>query len=236
MKGRALAVLGTDTGVGKTVVTGALALALRREGREPAIYKPVASGCAAAKGRLISKDALWFKRVIGLPDGLDAISPICYRRPLAPWPASRLEGRKFPERKAIQGFGRLAASGRTLLVEGIGGALVPLTRRMTIADLCARLRLPAVLVARAGLGTINHTLLSLEALSKRRVKVKGVILNLSTGRDPAEASNPEVIRALGGVKVLAVLPKIAGAGRRKGVASLSRRLTRGNLSVLFGRT
>ncbi len=234
LRTRAIAVLGTDTEVGKTIVTGALGLALRCAGIEPAVYKPVASGCLSRGGKLVSRDALWLKRLLKLSDPLDAINPVAYRAPLAPWPAARLERRPFLLHRALMGFGRLARSGRTVLVEGIGGVLVPLSRRMTSADFCSRLRLPAVLVAHAGLGTINHTLLSLEALRRREIRVKGVILNMATGRDRAEISNPSVIRTLSGVPVLAVLPKVRGAGARKGLTNLSRRLGRRTLGALFG--
>lgn len=231
---KALAVLGTDTEVGKTVVMAALATALRRRGETVAIFKPVASGGVRARGRTVSGDVLRLKRVVGLDDDPRMMNPVCYRLPLAPLVAARLERRRWRFDAVRSALAGLVRHGRDwLLLEGVGGVLVPLARGLTVADLCRRLRVPVLLVARAGLGTINHTWCSVEALRARGVRVAGIVINGATGRDRSEATNPRVIEETSGVRVVAVLPKVPGGGlTRKSVARLAARFDRGVLARL----
>jgi dethiobiotin synthetase len=190
MSPRALAVVGTDTGVGKTVVTAAVALALRRAGLDPAVVKPVATGgggCGAAGA--VSGDARWLRRVLGLREPAEVVNPICWRAPLAPDEARRQEGAPQGAAGRSHLALRVFGDGRPLLLEGVGGVLVPVIGRITVADLVAELGVPALIVARAGLGTINHTLLTLEALRRRGVAIAGVVLNGARGRDPSERTH-----------------------------------------------
>jgi len=213
---RALAIIGTDTGVGKTVVTGALVLALRRAGLEAIPWKPVASGGVVRHGRLVSPDALWWKRRLGLRQSPAELNPICYRAPLAPWIAA---GGRGPSDGALRRVWQAVSTRGPVLVEGVGGALVPLRRNLSFAVWIRRLGIPAIIVGRAGLGTINHTLLTVEALRVRKIAVAGIILNGARGRDRSERTNPLAITRLSGVPVLAVLPWVPG------IAASSRRLT-----------
>jgi len=190
-----LFVTGTDTGVGKTVVAAALMHRLRRSG--PVRYwKPVQTGIeqdddTATVRRLAACDAAEvFDEGIRLP------------RPLSPHASARLAGVTIAIEEIVR---RVAgrASPPAWIVEGAGGVLVPLNDRELMIDLMARLALPVVVAARSGLGTINHTLLTLEALNARRLAVAGVIMN-----GPLNASNRAAIETYGHVPVIGELPPL----------------------------
>lgn len=199
---RGLFVTGTDTGVGKTVVTAALAACLRARGTDVAVMKPFASGSW--------DDARLIRRAAGSRDALERITPFYFRHPLAPLASMRLERRRIrPE--ALRAKAAALARGRDfLLVEGIGGAAVPVTERFDAADTAALLGIPAVVVARLALGTLNHTRLTVEHLRRKRVAVRGIVLNAqgSARRGLAEKTNPALLEELCGVPVLGVFPAI----------------------------
>ncbi|MEK7477505.1 MAG: dethiobiotin synthase [Candidatus Coatesbacteria bacterium] len=225
MRPEGLAVLGTGTGVGKTVVTAALGMALRAGGCPFAVWKPVSTGGVRRGRRYVSGDAIWLRRVLGLPEPVEEIGTVCLRLPLAPAVAGRLERTPVDLGALRRRWSALGASGRFVLVEGVGGALVPLRGRVAVADFVAGLNLPAIVVGTAGLGTINHTLLTLEAVRARGIRVAGVVLNGARGRDPSERTNPGAIAALGRTRVIAVLPWLAGVRTdRSPLRRLARRL------------
>ena len=180
-------VTGTDTGVGKTRVTCALAAAWRK--RRVIAAKPIESGGG--------DDAERIARAAGHP-------PIClyrFAQPIAPGVAAEAAGVSF-DFDAI----RRALAEHThdvMLVEGAGGLLCPLGGLQTMADLAAYLELPLLIVARSGLGTINHTLLTLSEAKRRRLAVAGVILNeVSPDRTPDEVTNADMIERLGDVPII----------------------------------
>ncbi len=215
---RGLFVTGTDTEVGKTVVTAALACGLRRLGIRVGVMKPVATGCARANGTLTSADAEALLRASGSRDPLDLVCPYRFEAPAAPSVAAenRYDVPKAPPVRRTVLLGRIERAFRELarrhdivLVEGIGGLLVPLNSRESVADLARCLGLPVLVVARAGLGTINHTLLTIEAARSAGLDLAGVVLNGRNRRPSlAERTNPRVIRELGGVPVLGVVPRL----------------------------
>jgi len=204
MKG--LLVTATDTEIGKTTITAALAYALRRRGLRVGVMKPIATGCLERNGCLISEDAERLMEASASRDPIEWVCPYRFKPAVAPWVASR----SIDLEKLDAAFHALADRHEWLLVEGIGGLLVPLTREIWVADLARRWGLPLLVVARAGLGTINHTLLTLEAARHRGLKVIGVVLNGLT-RHPslAEITNPSVIQSLGRVKVMGRIPHLS---------------------------
>lgn len=182
-----LVVCGTDTDVGKTVVS-----ALLVEGLGARYWKPVQSGLAGGS------DSERVQRLLELP--AERLLPEAYRLsvPVSPhWAAERDGVVIDPERLA------LPEGEEPLVVECAGGLLVPLRRDWLQIDQILRWGLPVVLVARSGLGTLNHTLLSLEALRQRRIPVLGLVLN-----GPLHPDNPRTLEQLGGVPVLAELPPL----------------------------
>ena len=212
---RGLFITGTDTEVGKTVVAAGLAYGLRRLGLRVGVMKPVATGCARANGTLASADARALLRASGSRDPMDLVCPYRFEPPAAPLVAAenRYDVPKAPpvRRTVIErAFRELARRHDIVLVEGIGGLLVPLNSRESVADLARHLGLPVLVVARAGLGTINHTLLTIEAARSAGLNLAGVVLNGRSRRPSlAERTNPRVIRELGRVPILGVVPRLS---------------------------
>lgn len=193
------------------MVMAALGLAMRRLGARLAVMKPVASGGIGRGRGLVSGDILWLKRILRLDADPKIMNPVCYRLPLAPWVAARIERRRFDFNAVKRAVRQLQSdAGTVLLVEGVGGVLSPVSEKLTVAGLCVRLRLPVLLVGRAGLGTINHTCLSVEALRARGVKVLTIVLNGARGNDLSERTNAPAIERLTGVSVLVTLPQVLG--------------------------
>jgi dethiobiotin synthetase len=195
-------VTATDTGVGKTHVACALLSLLADAGHEPAPFKPYESGCADLRR---PADALALRAAARSTDALERVCPHRFRAAVAPGVAAARAGRAPSLEKTLKAFRSFA--GRALVVEGAGGLFVPIDAQQDVIDLIARLRLPAILVARSGLGTLNHTALSLGALAARRIDVRAVVLSkVSAGADPSEADNAEQIARRHGVRVLGPVP------------------------------
>ncbi len=206
---------GTDTGVGKTFVTAAVASLLRRQGRPVAVCKPVATGALPWAGGWVSEDTRLLAEAVGRPNEVRQITPWAFPEPVAPPVAARQHG-------VTLRLDELAGAVRTrqqrdgvVLVEGVGGLLCPLTERETVADLAGVLRLPLVIVARRGLGTLNHTLLTLEAARSRQLPVAGIVVNdTEPDRGPAWATNVAELERRVDVPILAVIPYRPGRGWR----------------------
>jgi dethiobiotin synthetase len=191
VKRRGIFVTATDTAVGKTVVCAGLASALRARGCDVAVFKPVQSGALAddpaGDAALLGADCLY-----------------AFLAPLAPLIAAREEGRQIELEPILARARALAEAHELLLVEGAGGLLVPLGEDFDIADLVRELTFPLLVVARAGLGTVNHTLLTVEAARARGLEVAGVVLNGAL--DESSETNAALIETRGDVRVLAQVP------------------------------
>jgi dethiobiotin synthetase len=201
-----LFVTGTDTGVGKTTVACALLAAARARGLRTLAMKPIETGCDP-----IAADALALERAASGDEAGDAPPLFRFTAPLAPSVAAELEGRAIDLAPIVLAAARLRARAPDLLlVEGAGGLLVPITEDIDMAGLAAALRLPLLVVARDGLGTINHTLLTLEAAAARGLPVAAVILTATTSAttDRDAARNALEIERRGRVPVLGRLPHL----------------------------
>jgi dethiobiotin synthetase len=196
---RGFFITGTDTGVGKTFVACALARAFRAEGLKVGVFKPAESGGSGDARRLM--------RAAGSRDPLDLVCPYRFKAALAPMVAAQFEERRISLKTLRSAFASLRRGRDGVLVEGAGGLLVPYAEGLDAASLAKALGLPLLVVARPGLGTINHTLLTLEAARRRGLTVLGVMINGLKGRGgQAESSNPAVIAKLGRVPVFGPLP------------------------------
>ncbi|MBI4794240.1 MAG: dethiobiotin synthase [Deltaproteobacteria bacterium] len=215
---RGIFVTGTDTNVGKTQVAAGLTAALRQRGLKAGYFKPVQSGCPEENGRLIPTDALLARDLAELPDPLELLTPIALRLPLAPGVAAAREGIKVDLEKVAASFRDLASRYDFLVVEGAGGLYVPLVdTKFLVLDLARWLKLPLLVVARAGLGTINHTALTVLAARQAGLPVAGVVLNrCSATPGLAEQTNPGVIEAITGVPILGKVPEIANLDEPEG--------------------
>ncbi len=207
--GPELWVLGTDTGVGKTVVSARLCRHFAATERV-VYWKPIASGLAEGSDSATVAELA----AAEIAAGRLRIHPesFTFSAPLSPHLAARLEGRRVDSTRVAAELAGLRSTGGhdRLLIEGVGGLLVPLDDDgELLADLVARLAMPALLVARSTLGTINHTLLSLEAARQRGITIAGIVLN-----GPSNPENRWAIEHFGQVEVVAELPWFEELGCR----------------------
>jgi dethiobiotin synthetase len=199
---RGLFITATDTGAGKTYVTAGIARLWRHERRPFRVSKPVATGAESDW----SDDTRLLAEAAGDAD-LHAITPYTFAVPAAPPVAARLAGTSLRLDDLVAAVRRRAADGTAVLIEGVGGLLCPLTERETVADLAVALGLPLVVVARRSLGTLNHTLLTVEAAQRRGLHVAGVVVTATTPiQGVAEETAVEELRGRLDVPILAVLP------------------------------
>ncbi len=203
---RGLFVTGTGTGVGKTLVSAALLAAMRAAGEPVRAHKPVVTGLAEPPGQWPPDHEL-----LALAAGMtpEEVAPLRFDPPVSPHLAATLAGQNIDPAAIVAGA--RAGSQGTLVVEGVGGLLVPLAERFSVRDLAVELGLPLVIAAAPGLGTINHTLLTIEAAKAVGLKVAAVVLTpWPSEPSQMEQSNRETIARLGGVEV-AVLEEISSA-------------------------
>jgi dethiobiotin synthetase len=213
-----LFVSGTDTGVGKTVATAALASAARQTGLGVAVCKPVQTGTAAGDDDLAEVGRLAGVAEPGALAGL-ARCP----QPLAPVAAAEQAAMALPTRADLLHFvAAMDAPARLTLVEGAGGLLVELSENVTLRDLAAELHAPVLVVTRAELGTLNHTALTLEALAARQLRCAGLVIGSWPAQpDAVQGTNRDVLQRLAPVR--AALPAGAGALNGADFAAVSAR-------------
>jgi dethiobiotin synthetase len=210
-------ITGTDTGVGKTLVAAAVALALKKRGYAVGVMKPIETGVSPS--RIAQSDAARLRAIAESEDPLGAICPYQFVWPAAPLAAAQAE-RRVINLDIIRKVYRLHASRYDCtIVEGVGGVSVPITPNANMLDLSKRLRLPAVVVGRSGLGGINHALLTIDALRRKKVPIVALVLNQthpvrSKIARIQERTTVEIIRKQAGVSVLGPLPYHSGLSRR----------------------
>lgn len=199
-------VTGTDTGAGKTVVACTLAGALRAAGVDVGVLKPAETG-VGDEGPL---DALALREAAGCDDPLSDVCPQRFAMPAAPTVAAAAEGRSVDASAILAAYARIRERHAFVVVEGAGGLLVPATAELDMAGLAAALGLPILIAARAALGTINHTLLTLEAAERRGLTVAGVVVSHTEGvLSDADSRNLAALRASLGARLLAEIPPLA---------------------------
>ena len=199
MRKRAIFITATGTHVGKTIVTFVLGTLLKAKGFDVGVMKPVQ--CAGG-------DAAFLKKALGLTDEINIINPCYAPEPLSPHLAFRRAGKTVDMAKIRRACKTLLARHDILLVEGAGGLMVPLKDNYYNADLIRDLKAEVIIVARLGLGTINHALLTINQAKAYGLKIKGIIFSDTTGKTKgiAEKTNPAEIQRLSGVKVLGIIP------------------------------
>jgi dethiobiotin synthetase len=210
-------ITGTGTGVGKTVVTAGIIRWLRGKGIDAVPVKPVQTGGLSVNGALVSPDLEFCLSTAGIqaPESKIALmAPYIYAPACSPHLAGRIKG-EYPKIAHIQTcVETLSSSCNMVVVEGAGGVMVPLDEQATMLDLMKSLNFPVVLVAHAGLGTINHSLLSIQALRTAGLKISGVVFNEmtpgSTKDDFIKEDNIETVAKLGRVDVLGNIAYLEG--------------------------
>jgi len=205
-------ITGTDTGVGKTVITAGLAGCLKQRGLNAGVMKPVQSGAIKKGPVLVSADALLAMKTAGVDDPLELVNPYCLEAPLAPKVAAELAGVKINPDRITDAYHKLRGRHELMLVEGAGGIMVPLAEGLLVADLILMLGLPAIIVARPALGTVNHTLLTIEYARARGIRTAGVIINnlAKETAGMAEKTAPSLIAEFSGLPVLGIVPRAEG--------------------------
>jgi len=219
---RSVFVTGTDTDIGKTFVSAAIASALVRRGVNVGVMKPVATGGRRHGQRLLCDDALVLKAACGVRDPLEIINPICFESPLAPNLAARVSRRPVELAQVWKAFRVLSSMHDCVIVEGAGGLMVPVLDRYYVADLVQRLRLPLLIVTRPTLGTINHTMLTVMAARQYGLDILGLIINYHARikAGVVEKLNPDALEQATNVPVLAEIPHLPDASPRDVPAEL----------------
>ncbi|UFS70052.1 dethiobiotin synthase [Geomonas sp. RF6] len=222
--GRGIFITGTDTGIGKSIVSATLARLLHLSGISVGVMKPVTSGCEERAGALVSLDAGLLCWGAGIPLTSDS-APYLAKAPLAPSVAATLDGITIEPAVIAAAYERLSAQYDFVIVEGAGGLMVPINRSFLMSDLARMLQLPLLVVARPNLGTVNHTLLTTYSASQLGLDVAGVVINrFPAAPDQAEQTAAPLIAELSTAPLLGVFPAVAGGDDREVVEQLAGKL------------
>lgn len=209
MKYSGVFITGTDTGVGKTIISAAIARVLLNSGVNVGVMKPVETGCAHGPKGLIPTDSEFLIKAARSKDPKDLITPYALKAPVAPCEAAEREGVEIIEEYIRDCYLHLKSRHTFMVVEGAGGLMVPIYRRFLVSDLVQLLELPIILVARPNVGTINHTLLSINYAQSQGIPLLGFVINRRYDEiNVAEEKSPIIIENMSGVPFLGVKPYI----------------------------
>jgi dethiobiotin synthetase len=210
MPAQGLFITGTDTGVGKTVVTAAILAHLRHQEQKTGVMKPIETGVDSQCSSPANSDALFLMECGGIEDTLAEVCPIRLKPAASPYQAAFTENRTLEPETILSAYRILSKKYDWMLVEGIGGVRVPITRDYGVVDLMRDLGLPTVVIARYQLGTLNHTLMTLDTLKQNGIPVRGVVFNQTGPEAPnaIEQDQPRLIEELSGIQVLGEFPYI----------------------------
>ena len=201
-------ITGTDTGVGKTLVTTQIGRAIQNENISLGIMKPIETGVSSSLVPTTLSDAGLLKTALEISDSMEDISPYRYQTPVAPLLASRLENNPIDPKVIIKAYQKLTGKYDVVLVEGAGGLLVPIKHDYLMADLAKDLGLPLIIVSRFHLGTINQTALTIEAARARGLDIEGVVFSCLEEDQPTEFEKhtPEILEEIYKTPVIAICP------------------------------
>ena len=199
-------ITGTDTGIGKTVVTLCLMRWLQGRGLRVAAMKPVASGCERTPEGLRNEDALQLQRQASMPLDYGAVNPYAFEPAIAPHIAAREAGEEIRIDTIVRGMHQLAGEADIVCVEGVGGWLVPLNGRETVADLAVSLGLGVVLVVGMRLGCLNHALLSARAIEADGARLAGWVANCMPPAADYLDENINALKSMVNAPLLGVVP------------------------------
>lgn len=204
-----LFITGTDTEVGKTVITALLAVLYQEAGLKVGLEKPIITGAKAGSDKALTSDLAFLQKVLSFEKG--PINSYSFNPAVSPHLAAALAGVSIDLAQIESDHTKLSSKCHAVLVEGAGGLLVPLNDDYFMADLAARLNLPVLIVSRPSLGTINHTLLTVSGAQEKGLEVVGIIINNYPAiPNLSEVDNPKAIEKFARVPVLAIVPHITG--------------------------
>ena len=209
-----LFITGTGTDVGKTYVAGLIVKKLKESGKNAAYYKAAMSGNERKEdGSLIPGDAMYVKRISGISQSVDEMCPYIYEAAVSPHLASRMEGNPVQMEVVRKGFEEVCGKYDYVTMEGSGGILCPICfdeEKIQLEDIVKELGLSSLIVADAGLGTINSVVLTVEYMRARNLPVKGILLNHFHPGDTMEEDNLRMCEAMTGLPVLACIEDGSG--------------------------
>lgn len=204
---KGLFITGTGTDVGKTYVTGLIVKKLHKAGKKAAYYKAAMSGNEKdEQGRLIPGDAVAVKKISNIEQDTDSMCPYVYENAVSPHLASRIEGNPVVMEKVINSYEELKPEYEYITVEGSGGILCPICfdeAKIQLEDVIQEMKLPCLIIADAGLGTINSVVLTYEYMKQKGIECKGIIFNHCHPGDVCEEDNRFMCEYMTGLKVLA---------------------------------
>jgi dethiobiotin synthetase len=195
-------ILGTDTDVGKTFVSAIILNLLKQNGCKPCYYKPIASGTDFVDGKEIAMDVNYIKKMCDFDESLNLVTPFVYKTEVSPHLASKLENKKIDINVVFENYKKIKGKYDYVIVEGCGGFVVPLIDNdYFVYDLIKDLKLECFLVTRAGVGTINHTAMTVEYAKKLGIKINGIIINFYNNKF-YENDNIEMIEKITEIPVM----------------------------------
>jgi dethiobiotin synthetase len=207
---RGIFVTGTDTGVGKTAVAAAIAWVLKKRNLDVGVMKPFATAAREHSAKYRSEDTAILASAAGALEPDSELNPFFFKMPASPLMAAQLlKKRPADIHEALFPLKKLEIKHNFVVVEGIGGLMVPLTEREFVADFARLAGLPVLIVTHPRIGTINHTLLTVRVCREFGLDVRGIVVNMMPKKpDPVEKNAPAMIERLSGVRVLAVVPEM----------------------------
>lgn len=204
----AVFITGTDTGAGKTAVTGCLARYLLEKGYSVITQKWIqAGGNTFSRSDIAVHLKIMGRKARAIKKELPYVLPYMFKHASSPHLASKIENKKIDPNRIIKSFKALCGRFDFVIVEGVGGALVPFTDKRLVIDIVKELDMPAVIVAGNKLGAVNHTLLTIEALRARKIRILGIVFNnMGRGDRMILEDNPRIIKDLTGQTIFGTLP------------------------------
>ena len=206
--GKGYFITGTDTGIGKTVATSHLVDCLQQKGVDAIPYKPIQSGIVYENNQAIGEDSAFYKKYLPLKEDVSYYNTYTLETPVSPHLASKLENVFIDEKVILEKYRELEKEHDVIFVEGAGGVAVPFKEDFTTIDLIKLLKLPAIIVTTLKLGTLNHTVLTVEYLKSQHIPIKGIIINkVPSSLNEMEKDNLAMIEKLTSIDVIGLLPE-----------------------------
>jgi dethiobiotin synthetase len=205
---KAYFITGTDTGVGKTSITAGLAGSMRKLGMDVGVMKPIATGYPNKTG-FKSSDVAKLVEVVSIKDPENLINPVFLSLPTSPYDATKLLELSIDMPLIFDQFKKLLSLHEMLLVEGIGGIMTPITKNFYVVDMIKEMGIETIIVTRATLGTLNHTVMTCKMCKEYGIKIRGLVINnFDEKGTPAEKNAPKTLYELTGVPILGTIPFI----------------------------
>jgi len=203
-------ITGTDTDVGKTVVTACLTALLKSRGVNVGVMKPIETGVDPICHSSANSDAKFLMEVSCSNDKPDEVCPYRFKTPASPYQAVQIEKKTIQPEKIIEKYKVLKSHHSMMLIEGVGGLLVPITKNYNVVNLALDIGLPLIIVSRIRIGTLNHTLLTINAAKQYGLKIKGVVVNQQENQNLnfVEKQQEKLIEELSNIPILGVCPYI----------------------------